>query len=189
MNLHDVNNKWLEKLSRGDDDAFRMLFENYYPSLVIFAETYVKDEERARDIVQDVFLILSDRKEIFKSIDNLKSYLYTAVKNQSLKFLKHEKVKDKYQKHILYTSDSSDEGFLSKVLIEEAYRHLYLSIEKLPPQTQRVYKLALKGLKNQEIADELSISIETVKTHKQTGKKQLQKYMKDLMFIFLILNI
>ncbi len=184
-----MNNKLLEELAKGDDNAFRLLFENYYASLVIFAETYVKDEEKARDIVQDVFLILSDRKEIFKSIDNLKSYLYTAVKNRSLKFLKHEKVKDKYQKHVLYTSDFSEEEFSNKVLIEEAYRQLYLSIEKLPPQTQRVYKLALKGLKNQEIADELNISIETVKTHKQTGKKQLQKYMKDLMFIFLILNI
>lgn len=186
MTVHKVNKNWLKKLAQGDDEAFKQLFESYYAPLVLFAETYIKDTEQAKDIIQDILLKLTDKKEVFLTIENLKSYLYTTVRNSCIRQLNHEKVKGKYASHVLHTSER-DEKFWNKVLEEETYRYLYQSIEKLPPQTQRVYKLALDGLKNQEIADELNISIETVKTHKQTGKRLLKEHMKDLMcFLWLL---
>jgi len=188
MDLPDENNSWLKKLAKGDQDAFRLLFENYYSPLVFFAESYVRDEEKARDIVQDLFLKLTGQKEIFNSVINLKSYLYITIKNNCIKLLKHEEVKDRYSSHVL-TSSTVEDKFWKKVLEEEVYRILYQSIEKLPPQTKAVYQLAINGLKNQEIADKLGISAETVKTHKQIGKKYLQKYMKDLFFILSFFNI
>ncbi|OFY41795.1 MAG: hypothetical protein A2X18_10680 [Bacteroidetes bacterium GWF2_40_14] len=186
--MPDENNNWLENLAKGDRDAFRSLFENYYSSLVFFAEYYVRDQEKAKDIVQELFLRLSDQKDIFDSVTNLKSYLYTTVKNSCIKLLKHEKVKDRYSSYVLTTLTVEDK-FWNKVLEEEAYRILYKSIDKLPPQTKAVYQLSMSGFKNQEIADKLGISLETVKTHKQIGKKYLQKYMKDLFFILSFFNI
>ena len=188
MNLHDDKNIWLERLAKGDHDAFRSLFENYYPSLMFFAESYVRDREKDKDIVQDIFLRLTDHREIFNSITNLKSYLYTTVKNSCIKQLKHQVVRNRYSSNILATS-LHEERFWIKVLEEETYRILYQSIEKLPPQTRAVYQLSMNGLKNQEIADKLGVSIETVKTHKQIGKKYLQKYMKELLFILSIFKI
>jgi RNA polymerase sigma-70 factor (ECF subfamily) len=102
--------------------------------------------------------------------------------------LKHEAVKNRYSSNILSTPED-EEKFWIKVLEEETYRILYQSIEKLPPQTRKVYYLAINGFKNQEIADKLGVSLETVKTHKQIGKKYLQKYMKDLLFILSIFKI
>jgi len=147
-----------------------------------------KNEEIARDIVQDLFLKLTDHKEIFSSVTNLKSYLYTTVKNSCIKQLKHVEVRNRYSLNILSTHDE-EEKFWIKVLEEETFRILYQSIEKLPPQTKAVYHLSMKGLKNQEIADKLGVSLETVKTHKQIGKKYLQKYMKDLFYILSIFKI
>ncbi|MCK9304989.1 MAG: RNA polymerase sigma-70 factor [Bacteroidales bacterium] len=188
MNPHDDKNIWLERLAKGDHDAFRSLFENYFSPLLFFAESYVKSEETARDIVQDLFLKLTDHKEIFSSVTNLKSYLYTTVKNSCIKQLEHQAVRNRYSSNIL-TTYQDEERFWIKVLEEETYRILYQSIEKLPPQTRAVYQLSMNGLKNQEIADKLEISLETVKTHKQIGKKYLQKYMKDLFFILSIFKI
>ncbi|MFA5849554.1 MAG: RNA polymerase sigma-70 factor [Bacteroidales bacterium] len=188
MDLPIENSSWLEKLGKGDSDAFRSLFENYYPSLVFFAESYVRDQEKARDIVQDIFLRLAGQKEIFKTVTNLKSYLYTSVKNSSIKVLKHEEVKNRYVSHVV-TILTPEDRFWERVLEEETYRILYQSIEKLPPQTKAVYYLSLNGLSNKEIAEKLGISTETVKTHKQNGKKQLQKNMKDLLFILSFFNI
>jgi RNA polymerase sigma-70 factor (ECF subfamily) len=188
MNRPIEDSNWLGKLAKGDHDAFRLLFENYYASLVFFAEYYIRDEEKAKDIVQELFFRLSDQKEIFGSVINLKSYLYTTIKNSCIKLLKHEKVKKRYSSHVL-TNLTVEDRFWKKVLEEEAYRILYQSIDKLPTQTKVVYQLSISGLKNQEIADKLGVSLETVKTHKQIGKKYLQKYMKDLFFILSFFKI
>ena len=131
---------------------------------------------------------LTDHREIFNSVTNLKSYLYSTIKNSCIKQLKHQVVRNRYTSNILATS-RDEERFWVKVLEEETYRILYQSIEKLPPQTRAVYQLSMNGLKNQEIADKLGVSIETVKTHKQIGKKYLQLYMKDLLFILSIFKI
>jgi len=188
MNPQNDKIIWLERLAKGDHNAFRSLFDNYFSPLLFFAESYVKNEEIARDIVQDLFLKLTDHKEIFSSVTNLKSYLYTTVKNSCIKQLKHVEVRNRYSLNILSTHDE-EEKFWIKVLEEETFRILYQSIEKLPPQTKAVYHLSMKGLKNQEIADKLGVSLETVKTHKQIGKKYLQKYMKDLFYILSIFKI
>ncbi len=188
MTIQEGKNIWLKKLAEGENCAFRQLFEEYYTPLVLFADSYINNTEQSRDIVQDIFLTLCSNKEKFSSIEKLKSYLYSAVKNKSLKEIRHEKVKDKYASHITYTKEETS-SFWDKVLEEEVYRHLYISINKLPNQTQKVYLLYLKGYKNQEIAEELDIAVETVKSHKKTGKQILQKQMKELLsiiwFIFL----
>ncbi len=187
LSMNEGNDIWLKKLAVGDDNAFRQLFEEYYTPLVLFADSYINNTEQARDTVQDIFLTLCSNKEKFSSIDKLKAYLYCAVKNKCLKQLRHEKVKDKYASHIIHTTEG-DVSFWDRVLEEEVYRLLYKSIINLPNQTQKVYLLSLKGYKNQEIAEELEIAVETVKSHKKTGKQLLQKQMKGLLSIMWIVS-
>lgn len=188
MSANQENNIWLKQLAKGEDKAYEQLFKQYYKPLVLFADSYINDTELAKDTVQDIFLSLFCNKEIFTTIDKLKSYLYTAIKNKCLKHIRHAKVKDKYASHI-NISEEEDDDFWNKVLEEEIYFHLLQAVEKLPPKTKDVYLLSLKGFKNKEIAENLDISIETVKSHKRTGKQLLNTQLKGLMSIFWFIGI
>lgn len=186
--MYEGNEIWLKQLAKGEDKAYEQLFKQYYTPLVLFADSYINDIELAKDTVQDIFLKLFHNKDIFSTIEKLKAYLYSAVKNRCLKHIRHEKVKDKYSTHILHTEAEND-SYWDRVLEEEIYHHLIKAINTLPNQTRNVYLLSLEGQKNQEIADKLNISIETVKSHKKNGKKLLKEQLKGLISLFLFIGI
>ena len=159
--------------SPNERDTIRELFEQHYTPLVLFARNYVPDMEADKDIVQEIFLALIESAKTFGTPDELKAYLYTAVKNKCLKHLRHETVKQEYS-DAHRDEPSEEETYFNRVLEEEVcYSLLVQEIELLPDQCQKVFKLILEGKANPEIAADLHISIETVKSHKQSGKKIL----------------
>lgn len=182
---------WLKTLPRENESWVKQLFERYYVSLVMFAQTYVQDREIAKDIVQDIFLILIKSKEKFTSIENLKIYLYSAVKNKCLKHIRHENVKERYQ-HYVRSNEEQERIYQERILDEEVYNLLNQAIEGLPPQCKNVILLTLEGKNNTEIAESLKISIETVKSHKKSGKKMLYLKLKgslSLIFVSIIMDL
>ena len=170
---------WLKRLSQGEDAGIKWLFEQYYVSLVLFAHTYVLDRDVAKDMVQDVFFGLLEKRENFTDIDNLKVYLYSAVKNKCLKYIRHEDVKERYEQYML-TNENVEETYLERILEEEVFGLLNEAIQSLPQQCKNVFLLTLEGKSNAEIAEILHIGIETVKSHKKAGKKILYAKLKDV---------
>lgn len=176
---------WLSSISRENKSWIKQLFEQYYVSMVLFAQSYISDREIAKDIVQDIFLILTKSQERFNTIDNLKTYLYSSVKNRCLKQLRHQNVKDRYQHYVL-TNEKDEENYFERILDEEVFSLLYQAIRELPSQCKNVFLLTLEGKSNPEIAEILGIGIETVKSHKKNGKKILYLKLKDSIASFLL---
>ena len=106
------------------------------------------------------------------------------TKNKSINYLRHEKVKKKY---IDYTIDSSD-------MIEEDYREyegliskIRLAIEELPPHGRTVFKMCfIENRRYKEVAEELGISVNTVKTHISKSLKRLRNEFPCEMLLFFI---
>lgn len=146
--------------------------------LVLFAASYVNEREMAKDLVQDVFFSLIENQQQFESIDNLKFYLYSSVRNKCLKYLRHESVKNRYENYILQ-KDKEEQHYEEHLLEEEVFHLLNRAIEELPEQCRKVFILSLQGKSNAEIAGILNIGLETVKSHKKTGKKILYGKLKD----------
>jgi RNA polymerase sigma-70 factor (ECF subfamily) len=153
--------------------------------LCIFAEKYLENQEDAADIVQDTFVKLWQKNGDFQHINQVKAFLYTTVRNGCLNEIEHKRVIENYSER-LQTVDS-ESFFHDHVIEEESYRILVEAIDKLPPQTAKIMMLALSGKNNKEIAFELSISDETIHTHKKIAYKRLRKDLKDYFYIFLIL--
>lgn len=174
------------KSSDYDDSEIRSLFENYYTTLVLFADNYLENVEQSKDVVQDVFFALVENKDRFSSIENLKAYLYQAVKNRCFKQLRHIDVRER---HLIAArlNNETQEIFLEKMLEHEVLSLLTAAIETLPDQCRAVFRLSMDGKSNQEIADILNIAVETVKSHKKAGKKILSTKLKGVMDIALIL--
>jgi RNA polymerase sigma-70 factor (ECF subfamily) len=171
---------------------FRSIFDKYFPFLCVFANRFVNDEDLSKDMVQDVFLKVWNSATEFESEKSLKVYLYLATKNTCFDYIKKEKRKK--QSSDLNTDLLTDEVFLNDdsvildIIREETYRQLEDAIKLLPEKAKEVVRLNLKSLTNQEIADELNISINTVKTHKLNAFKKLRELLGHQYIVFLLVD-
>lgn len=179
-----TTNQLFHKIKSGDVKAFEGLFNQLYPSMCIVAREYVKDDGVAEDIAQEAFIKLWNSKDQYDTISSLKSFLYIMVKNLSLNHLKRDKLGNKYADSLM------KEDFLNfnnQIIEEETYRILQQAIEELPKQSSKVMMLSLQGLQNQEIAERLDVSVNTVKTLKYNSLKTLRVKLKDYFFLLLLL--
>ncbi|MBN1188017.1 MAG: RNA polymerase sigma-70 factor [Bacteroidales bacterium] len=158
---------------------FKNVFDSYYPALCSFASNIILDFTFAEDLVQEVFLNLWEKPENLKNEYALKTYLYNAVKNKCLNYLEHSRV---VKRHNEYTQNElNNTSEINNLIIEEeTYRLIYNAINELPAQCKNVLMLSINGLKNSEIAKELNISENTVKTQKKIAYKQLKIKLKDI---------
>ena len=175
-----MNDSLKEKGILTDKQGFSKLFDEYYPALCAFANNYLKNHEIAEDLVQEVFVSLWSKKDILKDIFSIKSFLYTLVKNKCINELKHLKIKEK---HIVESEKEEDNFFTDHIIEEETHRLIYNAINELPPKCKEIVLLSLNGIKNHEIAEELDISVNTVKTQKKIAYNQLRIKLQSLLAI------
>ncbi len=158
---------------------YKVLFNTFYDSLCLFACRYVDDIELSKDIVQEVFIRVWDMEVAFRDESAAKSYLYTAVKNKSLDYLKSKEYRSK---NPLEAADlkklESDAFFAREVLLEESSKIIREAVDKLPYKCKEIINLSLKGYKNDEISQALSISINTVKAQKRIAYSKLRVMLK-----------
>ena len=163
----------IRHINRGRKGAFRDLFDHYFNPLAAFGYKFVPDTELVEDMVQEAFIACWEKREDFKHINALKSFLYTSVRNKCLNHLKHQAVQRKHENSLAYELES-DHQFANHVIEEETFNLLHTEIRELPRSAREIMMLALNGLKNQEIADELNISLNTVKTQKKIAYSKLK---------------
>lgn len=165
--------------------AFKELFDMYYNSLVLFAVKYVKRQDAAEDIVQELLVYIWERGPSFSSFIGLKTFLYTSVRNNCMDYLKHKNVEQRYATS--FSSNSDNDDLDDKVMKEELYRMLVEAINKLPRRCRKVFELHMCNKKNKEIAQELQLSVLTVKTQKKRAVHHLKELLGDnFSIIFLI---
>ena len=166
-------------------ETFKELFDLHFKALCAFGNRYINDALVVEDLVQEVFIDFWGKKENFNHLAAIKAYLYKSVKNKSLNHLRHEKV---LQKQFELLPAETEEYVANAVIEEETFNQLYQEIKDLPSASQAVMLLALNGLKNQEIADELDISLNTVKTQKKLAYAKLKSKIAPRMLLLLFFH-
>lgn len=174
-----------ERIFIGDQEAFKSLYENSFHTMLSVACKYV-EREVAKDIVQDIFLKLWSHPKKYSSICDMRFYLYRSVQLQCLNYIRNKKVENNYRNNLELVSE---DFFYNAVLEEELFVRLKNAIEELPEKYKNVIKLYLQGLSDKEIALQLGVSIDVVKTQKKRGKDMLRQRIEHpilLIFINLI---
>jgi len=186
--MHKQNQIKITQLHKGSRKAFRDLFDSMYPALFHFGKKYTGENYMVEDFIQEAFIAFWSKRKDFDNLLSVKSYLYTAVRNSCMNYLAHQKVKLNHEDEL--KKSSLDEAFFAhNVIEEETFNLLYREIKNLPAATQEVMLLALNGLKNPEIASELSVSVNTVKTLKKKAYATLrQKLPSDIKIFFLLMG-
>ncbi|WP_299549873.1 RNA polymerase sigma-70 factor [Seonamhaeicola sp.] len=176
-----TNNNILSK------DDLKNIFDTYYEALVQYANRFLTLKDECEDLVQDIFVGLWEKENSFPDEVSLKAYLYKTTRNKCYNVIKHNKVKDKFAASTVKALED-DTLFLKQILEEEVVRQLYQAISKLPERKQEIIKLSLKGLKNSDIAEELEIKLQTVKTLKSQSYKILREQFAeyDTLIYFLL---
>jgi RNA polymerase sigma-70 factor (family 1) len=170
----------IERIRSGDATIFKELFFQYYPALVIFAGRYIKQEDAAKDIVQNVFVKIYERRSKILLHSDIKYYLYKAVYNECVT----EARRVATQKKHLGIVQKSEPGILSfdeGVEQTENERKLLLAIEKLPLKCKEILIMSkLEGMTNHEIARQLDLSKRTVETQISRALKKLRKGLSSV---------
>lgn len=164
---------------------FKKFFDDFYPILVVFANKFLNDQNKAEDVVQESFIYLYENKMNLNDIDRIKSYLYATARNKCLNILRHNNIRKEYRDSVV---EESELFYQEKLIENETYSLLLKAINKLPEQTANVVNLMLRGYKNIEIAEELDISVNTVRNLKQMAIKKLRLSLKEYMFLFVLMN-
>lgn len=168
----------LQRISTGDEKAFREFYYLYYQKLVSFARWYINSIELAEDVVSDVFFNLWKARNSIVGIVHFDTYLYSAVKNGCFNVLKSSYYKrvtlgvDELEMEAYIEPDGSD----SKLMSGELNAAVTAAINNLPERCKLIFKLVKEdNLKYKEIAEILDISPRTVETQVAIALKKIEQ--------------
>lgn len=174
-----------KKIRQKDIKAFENYYKENYRYFLLMAFKYLKDTRLAEEIVNDIFMKIWEESHRIEIESSLKSYMYRSIINKSINTL------DKLKKENNHAADLNllpDEGYELHLIEENELKiKLYKAISELPGQCRRVFELSrFEKMKQKEIADNLGISVKTVKNHITIALKQLHKViLTDFLLILL----
>lgn len=195
MNRNLMEKQLIENLRRGDESAFRCIYDRYYESLCRFADLFLHDAALAEEIVDDVIFYLWEHRKEVEIAYSLRAYLMRSVRNRCLNELNSLSRREELR----FSSFSLPENteFLDSLFIEKGHPLGYLleqeledelsrGIEALPEECRTVFKKSrFEQKKYEEIAQELNISVNTVKYHIKNALAFLQKHVSSYLKLLL----
>ena len=157
------------------------IFKKYYGALCYYASQYVMDREVVADLVQDIFVHLIELRQSFETPEHLRNYLYLSVKNACLNNLHKSHLKERHLKYVQETQPVADIPS-EEILTAEVYRQLKEAVEELPLECRKIlYMSYFEGINNEQVAEQLQVSVNTVRAQKMRGKKLLKNKLKNLL--------
>lgn len=176
----------VQRVKLNDPQAFELIFKLYHKSLIHFARVYLKRLELAEEVVQETFIKVWEVRSGLDENKSLKAFLYRCVHNNCINLIKKRKIdsvlttelrNELHTRLSIMAMDVPDDYF-DHLEVLELEAAIEKAIEKLPAQCKEVFMLSrFKEMTYQQIADHLSISINTVKTQLS---RAFQKLAEDL---------
>jgi len=174
-------------LGKQDEKAFEDVFKTYYGSLHAYAFTLLKDEPMAEEMVQNVFFKLWDRSGTITISGSVAAYLYRAVHNECLNYLKHLKVRSEHQLHVSHRAGHNTDSASGRLHLKELDERLRQALNDLPEQCRTIFQLSrFEELRYREIADRLGISVKTVESQMGKALKILRSKLVDFLVLILL---
>jgi RNA polymerase sigma-70 factor (ECF subfamily) len=174
-----------DQIRNGNVKAYEKVFHLYYGALCLFAKKIVGDMDKARDIVQEIFVKLYADRATLQINTSLKSYLFKSVYNACLNSVKQHKVYAIHHEHLKqHLPVSDDHDTIAAAELEEKIR---TTVALLPDQCRRIFQMnRYEGKKNKEIAEALGISIRTVETQISKALTALRSSLTEFLPFLLV---
>jgi len=177
---HEQDLELFERIKRDDLKAYEAIFRQYYQQLYRFAYNYLRDQVPSEEMAQEVFLYIWEKRSQIEIKTTLKTYLYSAIKNKCLNYIKYE----------VPRKNELEESHLAMMMVnqpereedsERMRRHIDAAVNELPTKCRQIFILSRNaGLTYEEIAEELELSVKTVENQMSIALKKLRESLKPL---------
>lgn len=184
-----MDKKNIGNIKSGDEQAFELLFRKYYRRLCGFANKFIANTAESEEIVQEVFLNIWEKRDHLNLNNEIRPYLFKSVRNLCLNFIEHRKVIDNYYAVIefIYKNQAEDFSAYESVIYSEFQAKVDHAVDLLPDECRKVFLMSRhEGLKYNEIAEKLGLSVKTVETQMGRALAKLKTELKDYLTILLI---
>lgn len=177
----------VRSLAPRGEAAFEQLFKTHFRGLHAYAITILKDETLGEEIVQNMFYKLWEKRELIEIETSPKAYLYKAVYHDCLNHIKHKKVRSAHAMHVVRHSSGQVENTSGKLLQGELKEHIHAAMNELPEQCRTIFQMSrFEGLKYQEIADEMGLSVKTIENQMGKALRLLRQKLVEFLPIFIL---
>jgi RNA polymerase sigma-70 factor (family 1) len=166
----------LNEISKQNRKVFKTFFNQHYKNLVVYANGYLFDKHASEDVVQEVYIYIWENADRMNIKSSLKNYLYVMVRNKCFNYLKSIKITDSYDYLDLNISSITEQVFDSASEDDKqiVFHQILKIVDSLPDKMQQIVRLKyLHHYKYAEIAAELGVSINTVKTQLKRAKVKI----------------
>lgn len=170
-----------------DRERWGDFYNRYYAALCTYVSKILPIPVAVEDLVQEVFISVWEGKRIFADEKELTNYLYRACYNNTLLYIRNHQIHDVALSKMLEAQKEEEDRIYALTVKEEIIRQLYQHINDLPPEQRRIILLRIEGFTWEEIAEQLKVSINTVKTQKTRSYRFLRERMGDSMSFILFL--
>ena len=182
------------RMKEGDMVAFYHIYERYCKRLYVFVLRYIKLESEAEEIVQEVFVKIWESREKINVYSSFESFIFTMTYNTTISVFRKRTQEKKYLEHLKSIQQIEKAPDLTdEIHFNELNNHIRSLLKQLTPRQQEIFRMSREeGLKHEEIARELNITVNTVKKHMTNTLAYLKanidtSLMAGLLFIYLFL--
>lgn len=189
-NSHNTAAEYIRSLQNGEEKGFNFFFREYYAALTYHSFQIIKDKADAEEIAGEALMKLWERRENFDNTAAIKSFLYTTTRNASLNHLRQQQRAANRHKEANYLSDNRERDAFERIAETETYRGIFIALKTLPPQCRKIFSmLFIEGKEYQQIADELNLSVATIRSQKARAIMLLRQRLALFLLLLTLLDI
>lgn len=178
------------RIEQGDEEAFTQIYNKYHKLLYVLSYRYLMNAEMAEDAVQHVFTRLWEFRSELRVGFSLKNFLFTMTKNHILNIIRNENSALAKNYEMAQAEPGIEDNLIEKLEKKELMSLFYKALDKLPPQKRDICLMKVRDeLTNQEIADKLKLSINTIKTHYSDALKLLRVSLGKMLIIVIFATL
>ncbi|WP_212005090.1 RNA polymerase sigma factor [Chitinophaga sp. HK235] len=185
----------LDDIANGDERAFSVLFAHYYPFLFSVVKRFSLDDSDVQEALQETFIQVWLNRDRLAAVENIQGWLLRIATRRCREVLRKTLLRERtalqanasVEEQVKVTPEHHMQGGEIKRLVQEA-------LDQMPEQRRRIYLMSREmGLKPAEIAEQLSLSVSTVKNTLVIALKQIREHLEDagyaLIYIYFFYNI
>jgi RNA polymerase sigma-70 factor (family 1) len=178
--VNDNIDNLVKAFQRGEEKGFTYFFNELYPALLYFAFRILNDKAAAKDIVEESFIKIWERHTSFTHHKVIKSWLYTTVRNGCIDLQRKQQTNMQREEELASMTKTTETHAMQEMIRAEVASEIYNAITNLPPRCRQVFRLIyIEGKTLKQTAQEMQLSVNTVKNHRTHGLSLLKKRAPD----------
>ncbi|WP_341216318.1 RNA polymerase sigma-70 factor [uncultured Wocania sp.] len=181
--------KLIERLKQGDEDALKLIYNLYWEQLFIYAFSLLKKREISEDVIQEVFIKIWEKRDVLVIKTTLKGYLYTCVMHKVYDLFRKDK--NAFSEEVLQNFDIKIQTSTpeSRLIYKELEAQINAVVNTLPEKCKKVFKLSRENqLSHKEISKQLNISTKSVEAYITKALKIIRPSLINISYFVLFCN-